>query len=150
MRGESQGGRVADPFTNFLRNAWEPIAIPRWAITLKYLLFTAAGLSAFVSLVRTLSDATPEGYIPIWAAFVTGGALLGAFGSFRPKWGWIEALGAWVLVSFLIVLTALVFARGAVTVGILLLIVTVLPGVRAAFLLIRIALSFSRRQEWRL
>lgn len=137
-----------DALINFLRNAWEPIAVPRWAITIKYLLFTACGVSAFFSVIQTLSLATPEGYIPVWAACMSVGAVLGAVGSLRPKWGWVEAVGASIVVAFLVVLTVLVFARGSVPVGILLIIVTVLPAVRALFLTARIALSYLDREEW--
>lgn len=136
--------------TNFMRNAWEPIAVPRWAITLKYIGFTIAGVIAFVEGVETISLATPEGYEPIWAGFVVLGALVAAVGSLRPKWGCVEAIGASVIVSFLIVLDALVFARGAAAVGTLLIIVTILPGVRAAFLIARLSLSWSKREAWKL
>lgn len=139
-----------DAVRHFMRNAWEPIAVPRWAITIKYLLFAACGLSAFFSIIQTLSLATPEGYIPIWAACMSFGAALGAAGSLRPKWGWIEAIGASIVFAFLIVLAVLIFARGSVPVGILLVVVTVLPGVRATFLVARISLSIIHRQEWRL
>lgn len=138
------------PVENFMRNAWEPIAVPRWAITLKYLLFSAVGMAAFFAGVQTLDLSTPAGYVPIWAAFMSLGALLGVIGSFRPIWGWIEAIGASILFSFLIVLTFLVLERGALTVGLLLIIINVLPGVRAFFLTTRIVLSLSRREEWKL
>lgn len=139
-----------DPVRNFMRNAWEPIAVPRWAITMKYLLFAACGLSAFFSVIQTLSLATPDGYLPIWAGCMSLGAAVGAFGSLRPKWGAIEAVGASILVAFLVVLTYLVFERGSVPVGILLLIVNILPGVRAVFLWARIALSMIYRKDWEL
>lgn len=141
---------MRDSFTNFMRNAWEPIAVPRWAITLKYLLFFACGLSAFVSVIQTLSLATPDGYIPVWAACMSFGAGLGAVGSFRPRWGAVEAVGASIVVAFLVVLTFLVFARGSVPVGILLVIVTVLPAVRAFFLVTRLVLAYTFRDEWKL
>lgn len=140
----------ADAVTNFMRNAWEPIAVPRWAITLKYVLFSAVGLAAFFAGVQTLDLSTPAGYVPVWAAFMSLGAILGTVGSFRPKWGWVEAIGASILFAFLIVLTVLVFDRGALTVGLLLVIVNVLPGVRAFFLVTRIVLALSRREEWKL
>lgn len=144
------GPEGVDAVTNFMRNAWEPIAVPRWAITLKYLLFAACGISAFFSVIQTLDTATPEGYIPLWAACMSIGAIIGAVGSFRPKWGWVEAVGALIVFAFLIVLTFLIFARGSIPVGILLLIVTVIPGVRAIFLGARIALSWARRETWQL
>lgn len=146
---ESSAARV-EPVTNFMRNAWEPIAVPRWAITLKYLLFSAAGISAFFSGVTTLDLSTPQGYVPIWAAFMSLGAILGTIGSLRPKWGWIEAIGASIIFAFLIVLVFLVFGRGSTAAAFLLLIVNVLPGVRAFFLVSRIILSKVRRDEWRL
>ena len=138
------------PVDNFLRNAWEPIAVPRWAITLKYVLFAACGFSAFFSVIQTLDLATPDGYIYIWAACMSFGAVIGAIGSFRPKWGFIEAIGAAIVFSFLIVLTVLMFARAAIPIGFLLLIITIIPGVRAGFLGIRIALAMIYRESWKL
>ena len=125
-----------------MRNAWEPIAIPRWAITAKYLAFVVVGVHAFVSGVPSLDLTTPDGYAPIWAGVIAFFAAVGAVGSLKPKWQWglAECIGAFFLVCFLGVLIWSFWVRGSWGTGEILLIATMLPAVRAGFIATRLAL----------
>lgn len=120
---------------NFVRNAWEPIAIPRWAVSLKYAMFVIVGALTFILGLPTLSLYTFTGYEPIWAGFVALGGVIGFVGSLRPLWGWLEALGGFILVAFLAVLILALCLRGSTTVALLLGIVCIVPTVRSVFLL---------------
>lgn len=128
---------------NFVRNAWEPIAIPRWTVAVKYALFIVVGLATFITGLPTLSLTTFNGYEPIWAGFVGFGGILGFIGALRPRWGGIEAFGAAILVSFLAVLIVALTSRGSTSVALLLVVVCVVPAVRAVFLFTHY--SFRRR-----
>lgn len=119
---------------HFMRNAWEPIAVPRWALSLKYALFIVVGLVAFIVGVPTLDITTFYGYTPVWSGFVAIGGILAFIGSLRPSWGIFEAVGASIVVAFLVVLIAALVVHGSLSVAILLLVVCIIPAVRAAFL----------------
>jgi hypothetical protein len=121
----------------FIRNAWEPIGIPRWAVSVKYFLFIAVGTLSYFVGQPSLDLTTFSGYTPIWSLFVGVGGFLGFIGSLKPRWAAWEAIGAVLTVSFLAVLVLSFFIRGSLAVGILLTIVTVLPGTRAGFLVTR-------------
>src|SRR5690242_18044786 len=116
-----------DARVHFVRNAWEPIAVPRWALTLKYLFFVITGLTTFFVGSPTLSLVTFAGYEPIWAAMVALGGALGFIGTLKPKWGHIEAIGGATLVSFLAVLIASLAYRESYVVALLLTNLCVVP-----------------------
>jgi len=124
-----------DAREHFMRTAWEPIAVPRWALTIKYLMFVIVGLAAFIVGSPTLSLVTFAGYEPVWAAFVALGGILGFIGTLKPVWGYIEAIGGSVLVSFLAVLILSLIFRDAFVVAFLLINLCVIPTVRAVFLI---------------
>lgn len=126
----------------FMRNAWEPIAIPRWALSAKYFLFTLAGFVAFEIGAPSIRFTTPQGYEPIWAAFVAGGGLLAFLGSLRPKWSAAEAIGGSFLLAFLAVLIVAVFIRGQYAVSLLLVVTYVVPATRIGFLVTRFIYKF--------
>jgi hypothetical protein len=135
LRGAYEVHRSAVDY--FIRNAWEPIGIPRWAVSLKYFLFAIVGAVSYFVGQPSLDLTTFSGYTPVWSAFVCAGGLIGFFGSLRPRWAALEAIGAVITVAFLSVLVLSFFIRGSLAVGILLTIVTVLPGTRAGFLVTR-------------
>jgi hypothetical protein len=124
-----------DARVHFVRNAWEPIAVPRWALNIKYMLFVVAGIAAFIVGSPTLSLVTFTGYEPIWAAFVAFGGVLGFIGAFKAAWGYIEAIGGSVIVSFLAVLIVSLIFRDAFVVAFLLINLCVVPTVRSVFLI---------------
>lgn len=126
---------------------WEPSVIPRWVLVLKYLLFVVVGVLAFAAGVQTLDLTTFRGYEAIWAGAVAVFAVIGFIGSFTSRLDKIEALGGVGLVSFLMVLVFAVAGRGSYSVALLLLIVTLLPAVRAGYILAHWARNTERKSR---
>lgn len=122
-----------------------PIIVPRWMLTAKYALFVALGVVAGIAGIPTLSLTTWEGYTTIWAVLLAVGAAVAAVGSLRVRCEPAEAAGATVVVALLsaYAIGAMVLAVGSADSGraalaIVLLIVTLLPAVRAVPLLLRV------------
>jgi hypothetical protein len=122
---------------HFIRNAWEPIVIPRWALVLKYLLFMLAGALTFIIGQPTISLTTFNGYEAIWAGIIALSAFAAAIGALRPKWAALEAAGCGTLLSFMTVLLIGLVHRGAATTALLLLVTYIIPASRAGFLIAR-------------
>jgi hypothetical protein len=122
----------------------EPLIIPRWMLTAKYVGFAALGVVVFVGGLPTLNFVTPDGYRPIWALCVGISAAVAAVLSVKPSWEPAEKWAAVVLVAWLAVylVAAIVLAveeprsgrwAGVIIVGM----VTMLPVTRALSLLWR-------------
>lgn len=123
--------------SSFARNAWEPITVPKWALTIKYLLFCIIGAISFISYIPVLDLTTPTGYITIWAGGLALGGLLGFIGSLESSTiaTIIEAIGAFFVVTFLFVLIISYASFGVISVALLMALIMVLPGVRTAALI---------------
>jgi hypothetical protein len=129
----------------FSRNAWEPIVIPRWALVLKYALFSLTGILTFIVGQPTISLLTFNGYEPIWAGIIGLSGLIAAIGALRPRWGALEAWAVTTLLSFMTVLIIGLVHRGSETTALLLLITYIVPLVRLSYLVVRYIYSKTGR-----
>lgn len=92
--------------------AREPITIPRWALSLKYLGFVALGVATSFAGVPSLQEATWRAYTIYWAAALTVVAVFAALGSLRAEW---EAIEKWGAVGISSILSAYTFASIVIT-----------------------------------
>lgn len=74
--------------------AREPIAIPRWALVLKYLGFVALGIASGIAGVPSLEEATWRSYTIYWATGLAVFSLFAALGALHAHWEAVEKWGA--------------------------------------------------------
>lgn len=84
-----------------LRPDLSPIKVPRWVFLVKYAAFTAFGFYAAIAGTPTFDLSTPEGYRPIWAAFVVATAFA-TFVSCLFGWWRVEQWTVLAMTSFML------------------------------------------------
>jgi hypothetical protein len=91
--------RAARKQSRLERWAWSPVLAYRIGLTLGYLASVYFGVSAFIAGVPAFTIAAPEGWTPIWAAFLVIGACVASIGSASDStiFRRIETVGGWVL-----------------------------------------------------
>lgn len=127
------------------------LVIPRWLLTIKYALFALYGVVTAIAGVPTIAESVDAAYAFGWSILLVIVSSLAAFGSISERW---EALEKWASVGLVALLsTLLVGAIQLVGLGdlnragfsVLVLIVTLLPGLRAAALIVA---TTSRTRSW--
>lgn len=122
----------------------EPLIIPRWMLTAKYVFFVVLGTLAAIAGVPSIDLTTWTGYTTFWAFAVTGSAGVAAWASVsRGR----ETAEKWGVVSLVALLGLYLFSAWSVTIqeadlGRIIFTwlvtgITMLPAVRAADLLWR-------------
>lgn len=133
---------------HFERFFAEPLVIPRWMLTAKYLFFVVLGILASIAGIPSFDLTTWVGYTTPWSAGVVIAATIAAYASLTPererqleKWSAVAlvsflggyVIAAWALTFFEWNLNRVIFSW--IVVG-----VTMLPSVRAFDLLRRYGL----------
>ncbi|MDN4616398.1 hypothetical protein P5G50_18275 [Leifsonia sp. F6_8S_P_1B] len=120
-----------------------PILIPRWVLTLKYVMFVFVGVTVYVASSPSLDITTWEGYTPFWSIALIVASLTCIIGSASPR---LEVMERWaVLVLFALLIGYAVAPVQLVLAGdtdraaysILAITLSLLPGARAAMLIHR-------------
>lgn len=126
--------------------AWwnAPIAVPRWAFTVMYVLFIIIGSGLLVAGSIPLDEIS--GPIPriVWAGVVVASSLVAALGSVAPR---MEPLERWS--SVVLTLAFIFYAVVALSTGrsggvLIVLLAVILPGSRALSLLPRTGIHHDR------
>lgn len=128
-----------------IRKWWAtPLIIPRWTLTVKYVLFAVLGAMVAWAGLPTLGQATSKGYLSIWAALVMISSIVSAAASVTARAEKWERWSCTSLVAWLVVYLGASFtaALNDPTLGrwsgfVIVLIVTLLPATRATSLLLR-------------
>lgn len=124
----------------------DPIVVPRWMLTVKYIGFVILGGVSSIAGAPSLERTTWNGYVAGWSLILMTVSLVAALGSTRRSW---EALEKWFGLCVASLMTAyaasavyLAFTDGADAIlrwafAVVLTMVTLLPWVRAVSLLRR-------------
>ena len=128
-----------------------PILVARWELAVKYLLLAAVGLAAGWRGSETLSMASSDDGVRLWALLFTFAALVCAISSLRMQWEPVETWASVPCFALLASFAASAFSRadgdhGATAFAFILLALCWIPGVRMTHLLSRLGLrTWSKR-----
>lgn len=129
-----------------LIDAWskEPIHVPRWMLTAKYVSFAVLGALAVWSGIPTLQVVTFDAFTTGWAALLVLASILAAVFSFRREWEEGEKWASLVVSSLLATWGSAAVIRaiieqdvGRVAGAFAVVIIAMLPSARALGLLRR-------------
>lgn len=137
---------MRESITTIARWGRDPIVVPRWMLTVKYVGFVVLGAVSARAGAPSLERTTWDGYVAGWSMLLVAASLAAAIGSTRHKW---EALEKWSGLCVASLMTA--YAASAVYLAltdgpeaflrwafaVVLTMVTMLPWVRAVSLLRR-------------
>lgn len=128
---------------NLITRMRMPIEIPRWVLTLKYILFVFIGVTVFVTSSPSLDITTWDGYTPFWSIAVIVSSFASMVGSLSPTFEVLERWSVVTLSSLLIGYAAaplklvLEGDTDRAAYSVLALTLAVLPTARAAMLIHR-------------
>lgn len=120
-----------------------PIVIPRWVLTLQYLLFVLIGVTVYVASAPALDVTTWNGYTPFWSVAVMASAFVCVVGSITPRW---EVLERWAVIALAALFIGYAFAplqlvlagdHDRAAYSALAITLSLLPGARAVMLIAR-------------
>lgn len=120
--------------------AWskEPIVVPRWMLTVKYLAFAILGALSIYGGIPSLSQATFDTFTVYWGAALVLASASAAVASFRREWEEWEKWTSLILFALLSSWSVAAIWRAAsegditrVAGSFAVLIISMLPGTRA-------------------
>ena len=79
----------------------DPILVPRWLITLKYLAFAILGALSVIGGIPTLALATFESFTTYWSAGLIVAAVIAAVASLERRWEEAEKWSGLVVFALL-------------------------------------------------
>ncbi len=116
----------------------DPLVIPRWLLTAKYLSFAVLGFLGFLGGLPTLDLLTFEGYTALWSVVLMLASIWGAYyslseaGEQREKWGAVVVFAMLFTWAFAAMIRAVVEGDvGRISGSYSVLVISMLPGVRA-------------------
>lgn len=120
----------------------EPIIVPRWLLTLKYIAFVVLGTLSVIGGIPSITVATFETFTTVWSAGLVVSAVIAGVASVRREWEDTEKWASLAITAFLLTWSVAAIWR-AVTEGDIdraagafaVLVITFLPGARAFGLL---------------
>lgn len=125
-------------------SAWsrEPIIVPRWVLTAKYVAFTVLGILTVIGGIPTIALATFDSFTTFMSAGLVLASFVGTVASFRRDWEWVEK---WAALSIAAILSTWAVAAiwraasegdvGRVAGAFAVVVVAMLPAARALDLL---------------
>lgn len=120
----------------------DPIHVPRWMLTLKYVAFAILGILSFIGGIPSLTLATFDTYTAYWSIGLVVCALIAAVLSFRKAWEprekWFALIVAGLLMSWAVAAIWRASVEGDITRvagAFAVLVISFLPAVRAFGLL---------------
>lgn len=128
----------------------DPIEVPRWMLTAKYFGFVILGVFGAIAGIPSVSLTTWPGYVTPYSILIAVSAGVAMFGSFSRRFEKYERWAALVLASLLSLYAAAAVslavqgganAAGRAAFAVVVVIITMLPSVRAAKLLSRTGLK---------
>lgn len=115
----------------------EPIVVPRWMLTLKYLAFVILGTLSVIGGIPSISEATFTTFTTYWSGGLVVSAAIATVASFRRAWESLEKWSVLLVSGFLLtwVVAAIVRAAGEGDLGRMagafsVLVITMLPVAR--------------------
>lgn len=83
--------------------AWsrEPVVVPRWMLTAKYLAFVILGILSIWSGIPTITIATFDTFTTYMSVGLSVASIIGVVTSFRREWEWVEKWAALCIAAFL-------------------------------------------------
>lgn len=75
------------------------ILLPRWTLSVVYLLYALLGLISCIRLSPTLSETSPQWWIPVWVVSITLSSIGCLMASLRPRWEIAEKWFSIILVA---------------------------------------------------
>lgn len=83
--------------------AWsrEPVIVPRWMLTMKYLGFVVLGILSSLGGIPTIAHATFDSFTTYMSIGLVVVSVVGVASSFRRDWEWVEKWAALSIAAFL-------------------------------------------------